>query len=306
MPYLPKVGKLVKSDRRREWQALKAKHSRAIAAGRVKFDAKLGGTLDKYQAQVAVINGQFAKQLVSLAAIQKLLSSSRPLRQLAASYQDRVKGLGGPAEKELTAFLSAVQADCRGWEEVSDIFEGQSGAIVTAAQLKAVQTSHGILDALSQELVSLGANIPMLRLKLKDIAGEADYSRYVGPLTQAQWQQDAETRLTNLWDEAAKLDAARAAVQAEVDLLITATLKFTASSDYRSFKFRAEKFAAGPALAAFQQQARSMVAMLKLRDNHPKQLGSRDPLLYDRTRLSATAAADKAIPQLIAGFKTLP
>ena len=152
MPYLPKVGKLVKSDRRREWQALKTKHSRAITAGRVKFDAKLGETLDKYQAQVAAINKQFAMQLVSVAAIAKLLTYSRPLRVLAESYQDRVKGLGGPAEKELTTFLSAVQADCRSWEEVSDMFEEETSHIVTAAQRKAVVGAHGVLDALSQEL----------------------------------------------------------------------------------------------------------------------------------------------------------
>ena len=42
------------------------------------------------------------------------------------------------------------------------------------AQLKAVVAAHGVLDALSQELESLRANLPILQGKLKQIAAEAD------------------------------------------------------------------------------------------------------------------------------------
>ena len=59
-------------------------------------------------------------------------------------------------------------------------------------------------------------------------------------------------------------------------------------------------------MAGFRQQAQAMVVLLTDPNNQPKQLGSRDPILYNRTRLSAIAADQRAIPQLVAEFNQMP
>ena len=59
-------------------------------------------------------------------------------------------------------------------------------------------------------------------------------------------------------------------------------------------------------MAVFRQQAQAIVVLLTDPNNQPKQLGSRDPIPFNRTRLSAIAADQKAIPQLVAEFLQMP
>jgi len=152
MPYLPLVGKLVKSDRRGQWTALKSKHRKALAAKKIDFDAGLGPALDKYQVPVKAVTKLFVDEKLNQPALQKVVAAARPLDQIASHYLDTVKGLGDPAEKELTAFLKGITTDCTGWEQVLDMFEKSAVPSVGAVQLAAVKGLYGSLDRLSAQL----------------------------------------------------------------------------------------------------------------------------------------------------------
>ncbi len=141
MPKSPIVAKLVKSDRRKEWTALKAKHQAAIAAKKLDFNAKLGPALDKYQLAVAAVTKLFVAEKLSQPAVQKALTAARPLEPIAQTYLGRVKGMGDPAEKELTAFLKAIVADCAGWEQVAVLFDTDDTPMMSAGQLAAAPSS---------------------------------------------------------------------------------------------------------------------------------------------------------------------
>jgi len=145
------VGKLVKSDRRKDWKALKTKHAAVLAAKRLKFEAGFGTALDNYAKPLAVVNKLFVAEKLSQPALQKVVTASRPLDQIAQHYLGNVKGLGGPAEKELSAFLTAVSADCNGWEQVWDMFE-KADLPVRAPAFNAVKALYGPLDKLAGQL----------------------------------------------------------------------------------------------------------------------------------------------------------
>src|SRR4051794_9199488 len=77
MPKSPILARLVKTDRRKEWVALKARHKAAIAAKKLDFNAKLGPALDKYQLAVAAVTKFFVAEKLNQPAVQKVLYAAR-------------------------------------------------------------------------------------------------------------------------------------------------------------------------------------------------------------------------------------
>src|SRR3954463_7014325 len=149
MPYPAQLGKLVKSDRRKEWRSLKSAHSKAIAASKVNFDAKLGPRLDEYQKAVDAVATAFAKDSVNRVGIQKVVKVAGPVRNVAESYLEQVKTkLSEPARKELTAFLEAVMRDSADWLTVDDLFDQRSRP-PSAQALARVRPVVAELDRLS-------------------------------------------------------------------------------------------------------------------------------------------------------------
>ena len=307
MPYLPVVGTLVKSDRRSQWSVLKSKHSKAISTKKIDFDGKLGPALDKFQVQVKAVDKLFAAEQVSQPAIQKLLTTSRPLRGIADYYLDKVKGLGNPAEKELTAFLKAVNGDCLGWEQVLDMLEETISARVSPAQMAAMKELYGLLDALSGQLINLNRSVPAAVTEMKSAPKKMEMPpKYTGPLSEKAWRQSLGAKAEAIVASAAQLDVRRSAVQKELAPLLTASIKFNAHSDYQTFKDRARTVSAGT-LTAFQQQAGSFAAL----QNDPEfksQLGFLKGLPtidFRRASISAGQARDYA-DELIKRIQQMP
>lgn len=325
MPYLPIVGTLVKSDRRSQWTALKSKHGKAIAAKKLNFDAKLGPALDKYQEPVKAVDKLFAAEKVSQPAIQKVLAASQPLRNIAEDYLDRVKGLGDPAEKELTAFLKGVIADCTGWVQVSNMLEQDSGPRISAGQLAAVRELQGLLHNLDLELQNLSMSVPAAQAELKAPPARPDPNKKPVPdkkptnataaewnavnnLTQTEWAQILRAKIDPIVTSAASLHTKRSTVQKDLAPLLIASVNFNERSDYASFKDRAQTIAAA-SLPIFQQQARSF-ALLQADPEFESKLGlgfgkGLPGTNLRRAGLSAAGAADAA-EKLLADIHRLP
>jgi len=272
MSYQALVRKLVKSDRRVEWKALKAKHRAALAARKVDFGAGLGPALDKYQPTVKAVTKLFAAEKLNQPALQKVLDAARPLGNIAQGYLTQVKGLGNPAEKELTAFLKAVDAECEGWEQVTDMFERDSVPTASRAQQAAVKDLYGALDRLTAQLENMGKSLPAARADVKTGAGKLAKPT-TKPVKQsgAEWQtlsalapkvyqQLLRAKVAAIVAGYDRLIPAHAAVQRDVTPVMTAVVRFDARSDYAAFKARAHSVAAG-ALPAFIQEAQSFLAL---------------------------------------------
>ncbi len=272
MSYKTLVRKLVKSDRRVEWKALKAKHRAALAAKKVDFGAGLGPALDKYQPAVKAVTKLFAAEKLSQPALQKVLDAARPLGNIAQHYLGQVKGLGNPAGKELTAFLKALITESEGWEQVSDMFEQTIVPTMSRAQLSAVKDLYGALDRLMAQLENMGKSLPAARADVKAGAGKIAKPT-IKPVKQsgAEWQtlnalspkvyqQLVRAKAAAIVAGYDRLIPAHAAAQRDAAPLMTAVVKFTAQSDYAAFKLRAQSVAAG-ALPAFIQEAQSFLTL---------------------------------------------
>jgi hypothetical protein len=318
MPYLPVVGTLVKSDRRAQWTALKSKHSKAIAARKIDFSSKLGPALDKYQVPVKAVTKLFIDEKLNLPAVQKVLVAARPLDQIAQHYLDQVKGMGDPAEKELSAFLKGVIADCAGWEQVSDMFEKDAVPTVGAVQLAAVKGLYGPLDRLSSQLENLGKSLPMARADLKAAPTKttkpatkpvklsaAEWSQ-VNSLTQKEWAQILRAKVDGIIASADSLASQRSAVLQDVAPLLVAVTRFDARSDYETFKDRAQTVAA-TSLPAFHQQAQSF-SLLQADSEIKSRLGfdSGLPLLQNTRASKAVSHGREYAELLIQGIRKLP
>jgi hypothetical protein len=146
---------LTKTDRRKQWKLLKSKHSKAISAAKLDFDLKLGPALDKYQTQVDKLTKLAATTELHTNQIQPVLLTVKPLKQIVASYRDKVKTLSEPAKKELTALLKAIDADGVAWTELAQALHSQRPTGPTAAQKAA---ANGVVITLDN-LRSIAATI---------------------------------------------------------------------------------------------------------------------------------------------------
>jgi hypothetical protein len=271
MPSLSLIGKLTKSDRRNEWKALKSKHDQALAAKQVKFDAGFGKALDNYQAPVKVVTKLFVDEKLSQKDLQKVVGAARSLEPLALSYVDRVKGLGGPAEKELTAFLKAVIADCQGWEQVLDMFE-DTGLKVGPAQQAAVQALNGPLDRLMAHLENLGKSIGTAKAELSKVHDQAEKPKIkpvkqsaaewatLQAMSEAAWRQLLRTKANAIIDGLDRFAAKRTAALQDLAPLGTAAKRFTPTTDYESLKARARTVSA-TSLADLYEEAENLEAV---------------------------------------------
>ena len=271
MPSIPLIGKLTKSDRRNEWKALKAKHDPALAAKRVKFDAGFGKALDNYQAPVKVVTKLFVDEKLSQKDLQKVVGAARSLEPLALNYVDRVKGVGGPAEKELTAFLKAVIADCQGWEQVLDMFE-DIGMKVAPAKQAAVQALNGPLDRLMAHLENLGKSIGTAKAELSNVHTQAvkpkakvvkqtaAEGQAMIAMSESAWRSLLRTKAVALIAGLDDFAAKRTAALQDLAPLTTAAKRFTPTTDYESLKARARTVSA-TSLAALYESAESLEAL---------------------------------------------
>jgi hypothetical protein len=272
MPKSPILAKLVKSDRRKEWTALKTKHKAAIAAKKLDFNAKLGPALDKYQLAVAAANKLFVAEKLSQPLVQKALYAARTLEPIAQTYVSRVKGLGDPAEKELTAFLKAIVADCAGWEQVAVLFDTDDTPMMSASQLAAVKNLYGPLDRLVSQLLNLAKSLPAARAQLKADAPKTKRAAkkgtkvsaaewaVVAALTEQEWARILKSKVDAVVASADSLAPKRLAVLNDVSPLLLAVTKFDRGSDYGSLKARAQTVAAG-SVANFHQAAQAFMAL---------------------------------------------
>lgn len=278
MAYPSALGKLVKSDRRREWKALKSKHSAAISASRINFDANLGPRLDKYQTVVDAVAKVFAKNALSEAAISKATELAGPVSQIADSYLDRVKTLPNPARKDLTEFLQALKDDYRNWVDAGELFRKKAVPTVTAKDLGRVHAATEMLTALEPDVTNLQVNVPLLLARLRKLPSEVSYEDFLpmsaGPKMRAdRWPQYISTKLDYLTTTATAVIKACPSVDREMHLLITAGFHMGGSSDFAGYVSRISAFAKSPALTAFRKQARFLGNVAVGNDYHARALG---------------------------------
>jgi len=137
MPLPDQYKALSKTNRRQQWKDLKNKHSKLIAKAKVDFDLKFGPTLDKYQVQVDLFNKQIAGHDVTPALVQPVLAAATAVKKIADSYRDKLKTVEDPAKKDMTAFLTALEADRHSWEKLADSTKGAVPQPVSLAQQRA-------------------------------------------------------------------------------------------------------------------------------------------------------------------------
>ena len=318
MPQSPLVAKLVKSDRRKEWTALKTRHKAAIAAKKLDFNARLGPALDKYQLAVAVATKLFVAEKLSQPAVQKALYAARGLEPIAQNYLGRVKGLGDPAEKELTAFLKGLVTDCTGWEQVAVMFDKDDTPVTNAGQLAAVKALYGPLDRLISQLDNLGKSLPAAQAQLKADVAKTKRAAQKGAKTsaaewavvvsrsEAEWAKILRGRVDAVLANAASLAPKRLAILNDASPLLVAVTQFEAGSDYNTFKARAQTVAA-TSLTAFHLQAVSFNALQtdpSLRTVLGFDAGL--PFIQNTRASKAVAHAAEYAEQVLAGIRKLP
>jgi hypothetical protein len=309
MPYLPEVAKLVKSDRRRDWRAIKDKHAKAIAASKLNLDAKLGPRLDDYQGAVDAVAKLFARESVNDAAIKKVVKAAGPVRSIAETYRDQAKTkLADPARKELTAFLEAVLRDTEGWLTVEDLF-GERAAAPSPQALQRVQAVNAFLENLAVELRNLEINVPQLKSYLKStMAKDAKYAFYglptKKPLTEAQWRKQLAARIAELGGAVAKLEAANKALLPQVNVLLTAGHGRGRDVNLAAYLERVKKFVTSPEFDALQERAKALSDMVRSAEFKAMELGFNNPEVSTkvqqpapmvRSAASATTADAQAV-----------
>jgi hypothetical protein len=320
MPYPAQLGKLVKSDRRKEWRALKSTHSKAIAASKVNFDAKLGPRLDDYQTAVDAVAKAFAKDSVNRVGIQKVVKVAGPVRNVAESYLEQVKTkVPEPARKELTAFLEAVMRDSADWLTVDDLFD-QHATRPSAQALARVRPVVAELDRLSTEMTNLEVNLPHFSSALKDLAKNANYTWYVDSSTkvtppfvavpEAQFRSSLAGKCRKLAETAGKLGTANKRLLPHVDALCAAGHESDASVNVGALVDRLKKLVLSPELKTLHDSATALAAMMASPDFHagalgfwngkgpPESANGRRPAGLNRGGISAAGVMDRTIDVL--------
>ena len=312
------LKELLKSDRRRQWTSLKSKHGKAIAAKKLDFDAKLGSLLDKQHVQVAAVDKLFSRQAGGAADLQKVVAATRPVREIARYYRDKVKGLGDPAEKALVAFLKDIEGDCVDWERALDVISSQAVVAKNSpAQMKAVREVYGTLDALNRELANLARSLPDLRSRAKKIPREAKYAAYTKlakkAVTEKAWQKDLDADMKITESHAATLEALVATNDKLLNRLLTASVKFNETSDYPAFKQLAASFSSSSALKDFKQRAIVLDDWLKkgifAREDTPSagmSVGGADAKDLRRVSLTVGPAGRLLVDPIVNSIRKLP
>jgi hypothetical protein len=230
---------------------------------------------------------------------------------------DRVKGVGGPAEKELTAFLKAVIADCQGWEQVLDMFE-DIGMKVAPAKQAAVQALNGPLDRLMAHLENLGKSIGTARSELNQVHTQAEKPK-IKPVKQSaaewqalqampekEWRQLLHTKTNAIIAGLDRFAAKRTAALQDLAPLGTAAKRFTATTDYESVKARARTVSA-TSLAGLYEEAENLEEL----QNDPEFLtrlgfNSGSPTLQNSRAAFSVKSARKFAAELGQAIQKLP
>src|SRR5436190_8751550 len=117
---MPDVAEqLKKPDRRAEWKQLKKKHDALITKAKVDFNQKFGPALDKYQSQIEALKKLSEKTEIQSMHTQGILTAGQAVESTVSNYKELVKKLDESAKREMTAFLTAVEADIQGWLHVT-------------------------------------------------------------------------------------------------------------------------------------------------------------------------------------------
>ncbi|MCC7361016.1 MAG: hypothetical protein IT317_16145 [Anaerolineales bacterium] len=98
---------------RERWKTAKAKHAGALKAKKITFSKDLGPLLDKRPPLYKAIRewkggGSLATVKAKYVAIK---ANAKEIETAIKAYQKQIKGLGGEAEKDLGALLSALLSD---------------------------------------------------------------------------------------------------------------------------------------------------------------------------------------------------
>src|SRR5258706_14703351 len=94
-----------KTDRRKEWVALKKKHAAAIKASKVNFEAKLGPSLDKFELGIKKVATAGFGTKATLSDLEKVSQAGLTAKVAATEYLKKGAALSQPAQAELTKFL---------------------------------------------------------------------------------------------------------------------------------------------------------------------------------------------------------
>ncbi len=313
-----KLKDLVKSNRRREWATLKSKYGKLLAALKIDFDAKFGPLLDKYQAQLGPVEKLFSQQAVTPQAVEKVVAAARPLRIVAEFYRTKVKGKGGPLEKDITAFLKDMESECDDWEKALDMVSNES--VVgrnTPAQIKAVRETYGVLDALGQELINLVRSLPDALVRAKKIPNEAKYLNYAAGAKKAvpekDWRRVLGADMALTASHVDTLNTLARVADASVKRLVAGSVRFDERSDYAAFKGLATSFAAGSTLKDFKQRSAALAQWVKgvieAREDYVKgamSIAGADMKDIRRAAIGAAEAAAQLVDPVIACVRRMP
>jgi hypothetical protein len=143
-----------KSDRRREWKALKATYAKELAAAKLNVEIGLGKALDEMERQVIKAEMLPAHQLTS-AALAPVVRSALVVKRHAATLGPQLK----PFDK-LNKFMLALKVDVAWWEktardikarppEAPDAEDSEEMEAVMLAGANAKLSISGLDDALA-------------------------------------------------------------------------------------------------------------------------------------------------------------
>lgn len=317
-----KLKDLVKSDRRREWSTLKGKYGKLLAAHKIDFDAKFGPLLDKYQVQLKTVEKLYAQDAVTPPAVEKVLVAARPLANVADAYRAKVKGRGGPLEKDVTAFLKEIEGECADWEKALDLVASESvHGRNTPAQLKAVKEVYGVLDALGQGLINLTRSLPDMQNRAKKIPGEAKYATYLKLLEdepkkvvlEKEWRRVLAADMGMMESHATVLGGMARTADAACKRLVAGCVKFDERSDYAALKSLADSFASSAAMKGFKARALAMEQWMKgvveVREDYqkgPMAIAGSDMKDIRRAAISAAETGAKLVDPAIASIRRMP
>lgn len=317
-----KLKDLVKSDRRREWTTLKGKYGKLLAAHKIDFESKFGPLLDKYQVQLKTIEKLYSQDAVTPPAVEKVLVTARPLANVADAYRAKVKGGGGPLEKDITAFLKDIESECADWEKALDLVASESThGRNTPAQTKAVKDLYGVLDALGQGLINLTRSLPDMQNRAKKIPGEAKYANYLKVLKddpnkivpEKDWHRVLAADMGMMETHATILGGMARTADAACKRLVAGCVKFDERSDYAALKSLANSFASSAAVKDFKSRALAMSQWMKgvieVRDDYqkgPMSISGADMKDVRRAVISATETGGELVDPAIATIRRLP
>ena len=107
------------TNRHNEWAALKKKHAAAIKASKVDFDAGLGKAIDQFENRIKKVAAAGYGATATNADLEKVTQAGLSAAKVARAYKTKAAALTGPAKKELTDFLTALDADAKLWDDAT-------------------------------------------------------------------------------------------------------------------------------------------------------------------------------------------